>query len=183
MDDEDHRQAVVGEAAQEAGDGGGGAEVEVGGRFVGDQDRGLLGEADGDLDALELAPDSVVSRRSANLYTPVRVKARSTASWSCRVARASGLMCGERPSSTASRTVTPTGTGARWGMNARRRAIVAAGQLVERRAAPAHVAGLHPLQARDRARECRLAGAVGADDGDELAGVDAESAPWRISTP
>ena len=83
-------------------------------------------------------------------------------------------MCGERPSETASRTVTPAGTGARWGMNARRRASLrprsSSSGVPPQRTSPAD----ELLQARDRARERRLAGAVGADDGDELARVDGQ---------
>ena len=83
-------------------------------------------------------------------------------------------MCGERPSETASRTVTPAGTGARWGMKARRRASLrprsSSSGVPPQRTSP----GGRLLQPRDRARERRLAGAVGADDGDELALVDGQ---------
>ena len=61
-------------------------------------------------------------------------------------------------------------------MNARRRASLRPRSSLQRRAAPAHVAAGRLLQARDRARERRLAGAVGPDDGDELARVDVRSA-------
>ncbi len=57
-------------------------------------------------------------------------------------------------------------------------------QAVDALAVEAHLAGAGPLQARQRAQRGGLAGAVAADEGDHLAGVDVEAdAPHRLDLP
>ena len=174
MNDQQHGEALVGEAPQQPRDAHRGAEVELGGRLVGDQQRRLLREADRDLHALQLAAGERGQQRSANGSTPARVHrlvdgvvvgARSPAE-RAELRRAADC--------TASRTLIPVRHGGRCGTKARIRASLRPRSLRRSSPAPAHGAGARALDPGGGAHERRLAGAVGADDRDELAARELE---------
>src|SRR5690606_20007968 len=172
VDDEQHAEPRVGELAQQARDGDGRAEVEVGGRLVEDEQRRFLRERDRDLRALELAAGErrevavgelgdpgALHRPLDGLLVPAarpaqRPQVRGTA-------ELDGLANGH-----------PLGHAGALGderAQAREPAATQRGDVLPGEADPP-AAG--PLDAGAGAREGRLARTVRADDRDEPPGLD-----------
>ena len=142
------------------------ADVEVGGRLVEDEDRGFLGEGEGDERELALAGRQRRARRDrAGLVMPTRSMAASMASRSAGASPVRGGSCGSRPSATTSSTVISNGHLRQLGDDRDGPRDVPSVASQDRLATQRDHAGAGLQDAGQAAQQRRLAGAVRPDDG------------------